>query len=127
MLSLAAAGSCFPSTFEESRFPGRPAFPWPVCYKKADRARFGRLEMKRIVIFAVAAIALSACANPEMAQYASNQCQAVGVTEKDPNYAACTKAMLMLKREDQLRWAYQKMKPMVPYDRMIPHADVNIY
>jgi len=83
--------------------------------------------MRRFVIVSLAALALSGCAGQQYTEEASAQCQAVGITEKDPQYATCAKAMTLIKREDALRTAYKKMLPAVPYDRMTPHADINIY
>ncbi len=63
--------------------------------------------MGRIIIVIVAAIGVCGCAADRelLRQEAINQCQAVGITEKDPQFATCLQAMTLTQREDELKWA----------------------
>ncbi len=85
--------------------------------------------MGRIIIVIVAAIGVCGCAADRelLRQEAINQCQAVGITEKDPQFATCMQAMILTQREDQLTWAYHSMLNLTPSDRNTRHQDIQVY
>jgi len=60
-------------------------------------------------------------------QAASNQCQAVGITERDPQFSTCMQAMILTQREGELKWAYHSMLNLTPSDRMTRHQDIQVY
>ena len=81
--------------------------------------------MRTIVILASAGLALCGCAtDPSVQRQASANCQAVGISEKDPQFATCTKAYSRQHLEDRLSDTYREAIRAVPDDRRIPHQDV---
>ena len=85
--------------------------------------------MGRFIIVIVAATGVCGCAADQelLRQEASNQCQAVGITEKDRQFATCMQAKTLTQREDQLRWAYHSMLNLSPSDRMTRQQDIQVY
>jgi len=85
--------------------------------------------MRKSIAFAVTAFALCGCAtsNAVDQQAALAGCQAVGISERDPQFATCMQAQIQGRREDQIERAYKGAKNIIPYERMTPHADVQIY
>ena len=54
--------------------------------------------MRKIVILASAACALCACQTPESLQrQAAANCEAVGITQKDPQFKTCSAAWMCLR------------------------------
>ncbi len=81
--------------------------------------------MRTIIVVASIGMALSACAaDPSVMRQAALNCQAVGITEKDPQFATCTKAFSQQHIEDRLAQTYHDALNAVPNDRRIAHMDV---
>ena len=85
--------------------------------------------MVKILCVATACVALCGCAagNAVDQQVATANCQAVGISQQDPQFATCMQAQIQGRREGQIERAYQGAKNIIPYERMTPHADVQIY
>jgi hypothetical protein len=85
--------------------------------------------MRNFVLLVSASLALCACANSSAVdqQVALANCQAVGISEMDPQFATCMRAQIQGRREGQIERAYQGAKNIVPNEHMTPHADVQIY
>jgi len=82
--------------------------------------------MRKFIAFALTALALGGCANTYGVdqQVALANCQAVGISEKDPQFATCMQAQIRGRREMQLEQAYENAKNFVPNEMMTRHADV---
>jgi len=74
---------------------------------------------------AMASLALCGCASSYAVdqQYALASCQAVGIGERDPQFATCMQAQIQGRREQQLENAYDNAKKLRPNERMTRHAD----
>ena len=85
--------------------------------------------MSKFLCVALACLALYGCAagNAVDQQLAAANCQAVGIGERDPQFATCMQAQIQGRREGQIERAYQGAKNIIPNERMTPHADVQIY
>ncbi len=81
--------------------------------------------MAKLLFAAMACLALYGCAS----SYAVDQwvalanCQGIGISEKDPQFATCMQAQIQGRREMQLEQAYENGKHIVPNERMTRHAD----
>jgi uncharacterized protein YecT (DUF1311 family) len=74
---------------------------------------------------ALAVGGLSGCATQDIAQrQAADNCQAVGIGEKDPQFAVCSQAFKRQYQEDQLNQNYRNLLNAVPNDRRVPHMEV---
>jgi hypothetical protein len=71
------------------------------------------------------ALALCGCATSAAVdrQAALASCQAVGINERDPQFATCLQAQIQGRREMHLEHAYEDAKHIVPNDMMSRHAD----
>jgi len=85
--------------------------------------------MSKRLCVALASLALCGCASSHAVdqQAALASCQAVGISERDPQFATCMQAQIQGRREGQIERAYQGAKNIVPNERMTPHSDVQIY
>ena len=78
--------------------------------------------MRGIFIVALACVALCGCAtDPSVYRQASLNCQAVGIGEKDPQFATCTHAYRRSYMEDRLENSFHDALNAVPEDRRIQH------
>jgi hypothetical protein len=78
--------------------------------------------MGRLVLAGFAALALGSCASTEAVQrQAALNCQAVGITERDPQFSTCTQAFRRTYLEDRLDQTYHDAANPTPTDRRIPH------
>jgi hypothetical protein len=81
----------------------------------------------RKLVLASAFFALSGCAtDPSVYRQANLDCQAVGITEKDPQFATCSEAYSRQRLENRLERSYRDALRRVPdeAERRIPHQDV---
>lgn len=85
--------------------------------------------MRKFIALAVIVLPLCACASSHAVdqQAALASCQAVGISERDPQFATCMQAQILGRRESQIERAYKGAKNIIPNERMTPHADVQIY
>ena len=85
--------------------------------------------MRKSIALLLASFALCGCASSNAVdeRVALAGCQAVGISEKDPQFATCMQAQIQGRREDRLERAYKGAKNIIPNERMTPHADVQIY
>jgi hypothetical protein len=85
--------------------------------------------MRKSIAFLLASSALCGCvsSNAVDQQVALASCQAVGISEKDPQFATCMQAQIQGRREDRIEQAYKGAKNIIPNEHMTPHADVQIY
>ncbi|HXJ02470.1 MAG TPA: hypothetical protein VNH44_14700 [Micropepsaceae bacterium] len=82
----------------------------------------------RAFLLAAAGLALLACAvDPSVYAQANLDCQAVGITEKDPQFAVCSEAYSRRHLEDQIAKSYHGATQRVPTDveRRMPHQDAD--
>jgi len=81
--------------------------------------------MRNMIIMACAGLALSACAadSGRVERIATANCNAVGITEKDPQYAACRKAYGQQYIEDRLTHDYHDARSAFR-DPKLAHTDV---
>ena len=71
--------------------------------------------MRALIIVASATLALCGCATPEGVQRQSlSNCQAVGITEKDPQFATCMKAFRLQNQQDRLEQSYHDALTVMP-------------
>jgi uncharacterized protein YecT (DUF1311 family) len=81
--------------------------------------------VRKIMMAVLAVLGLSGCATQEIVQrQAADNCQAVGISEKDPQFATCSQAFKRQYQEDQLNQNYRNLLNAVPNDRRIPHMDI---
>ena len=78
--------------------------------------------MRWLVIHGPCALGLMACASPEANQVAQNQCAAIGITPRDPDFATCMQAYRQLRREGALETNYRNAINAVPDDRRNGHS-----
>jgi hypothetical protein len=64
--------------------------------------------MRKILIAAVAAAALAACANEGMREAAVRQCESVGITQKDPQFDLCTRSYTLQANQGNLETSYRR-------------------
>jgi hypothetical protein len=82
----------------------------------------------RLTVLVLAAIGVSGCADQAFERQAVlRQCESVGITANDPEFAVCTKAMIQQHREDAIMRVYHNMAPLTPLDPVQKHQDVQIY
>jgi hypothetical protein len=62
--------------------------------------------MRRILVVAIAAAALTACATEGMRQAAVRQCESVGITQKDPQFDLCTRSYTLQANQNNLEASY---------------------
>ena len=82
--------------------------------------------MRGIFIVALAGLALCGCAtDPSVYRQASLNCQAVGIGEKDPQFATCSEVYARQHLEGRLTDSYQDTLTTVPFEaeRRLPHQD----
>ena len=81
--------------------------------------------MRNLIIVALAGAALSACAadNNRVERIAVANCNAVGITEKDPQFPACRKAYGQQYIEDRLTHDYHDARSAFR-DPKLAHTDV---
>ena len=78
--------------------------------------------MRKFLMAGFALLALCGCATPESVQrQAAANCQAVGISEKDPQFANCTYAYRRTYLEDRLDSSYHDALNAAPDDRRIRH------
>jgi len=78
--------------------------------------------MRKLVLAGFASLALASCATPEAVQrQAALNCQAVGITEKDPQFPTCTQAFRRTYLEDRLEQSYHDATNPTYTDRRIQH------
>ncbi len=65
--------------------------------------------MRKIVVLALAAIALAACAGDRDMQIAALRCQEVGITPSSVEYGLCTRAYTRQKHEATLEAQYLQL------------------
>jgi len=79
--------------------------------------------MRKFVIVGLALLALGACATPESVQrQAAANCQAVGISESDPQFATCAHAYTRAHLEDRLENSYHDALNAAPEDARIRHG-----
>jgi hypothetical protein len=64
--------------------------------------------MRHIVVVALAAAALTACATEGMRQAAMLQCESVGITRNDPQFDLCTRSYTLQANQDNLEVSYHR-------------------
>jgi len=75
------------------------------------------------MILASIACALCACQTPESVQrQAAANCQAVGITEKDPQFKTCSQAFSRQYLAGQLNTNYRNALNPTPDDRRLAHV-----
>ena len=82
--------------------------------------------MRKVLLVVLAGLALCACATDErVIREARADCQAVGITEKDPQFAVCTQAMSRQHLEDRIHDTYHAATqgPITDAERRTPHVD----
>jgi hypothetical protein len=79
--------------------------------------------MVKTMIAGFALLALCGCATPESVQLqASVNCQAVGISQSDPQFATCTHAYTRAHLEDRLENSYHDALNAAPEDSRIRHG-----
>jgi hypothetical protein len=82
--------------------------------------------MRTVMLLALAGLGLCACATDEsVIRVARANCQAVGITEKDPQFATCTQAISRQHLEDRIHDSYHgaTQGPITDAERRTPHVD----
>jgi hypothetical protein len=77
--------------------------------------------MRHIVIVAIAAAALTACATEGMREAAIRQCEFNGITRSDPQFDLCTRSYTLQANQANLETAYQQTLNPTYDDRRIAH------
>ena len=81
--------------------------------------------MRKFTIAGFALLTLCGCATPDSVQrQAANNCLAVGIGEKDPQFETCTHAYRRAYMEDRLETSFHDALNAVPQDRRIRHDDI---
>jgi hypothetical protein len=78
--------------------------------------------MRVFAALGLCTLALWGCASPETNQQAQNQCAAVGITPRDPDFGTCMQAYRQLRREDALNQNFHNTINATPDDRRMGHA-----
>jgi hypothetical protein len=84
------------------------------------------MGMRNVFIMVLSGLALCGCAtDPSVYRQASLNCQAVGIGERDPQFATCAQAYTRQHLDEQLSEGYQSVLRSVPFDaeRRIIHQD----
>jgi copper homeostasis protein CutC len=77
--------------------------------------------MRNILVIALAAAGLSACATEGQREAAALQCQSVGITQTDPQYDLCMRSYTLQSNQDTLEVTYHRaLNPT--YDRRMAHT-----
>jgi hypothetical protein len=83
--------------------------------------------MRTRIVMMMAGLGLCACATDESVYRQANlDCQAIGITEKDPQFAACASVYARQRLENRLDRSYRDAQKRVPneLDYRTPHQDV---
>ena len=64
--------------------------------------------MRHIVVVALAAAALTACATENQRLAAIRSCEAVGVTQSDPQFDLCMRSYTLQANQDNLEVSYHR-------------------
>ena len=64
--------------------------------------------MRHIVVVAIVAAALTACATEGMRQSAVRQCESVGITQNDPQFDVCTRSYTLQTNQNNLEVSYHR-------------------
>ena len=81
--------------------------------------------MRKFMMAGFAIFTVCGCAAPESVQrQAIANCQAVGISEKDPQFATCTHAYRRTYMEDRLETSFHDALNAVPEDRRIRHNEI---
>lgn len=79
--------------------------------------------MYKTMIIGFALLALGGCATPESVQrLAAANCQAVGISQNDPQFATCTQAYRRAHLENRLEDSYHDALNAAPEDGRIRHG-----
>ena len=78
--------------------------------------------MRKIFAVALAGTALCACASAGQKEAAILQCQAVGITQTDPQFNLCTRAYTLQANQDSLEVSYHQALNPTYDDRRTAHA-----
>jgi len=75
--------------------------------------------MRTLIVLSLAALAMCGCAADEQAnkQAAITRCEAVGITQKDPQFDTCAYAYGLQAKQDALEGAYVKQSNPFPDPR----------
>ena len=76
--------------------------------------------MRHALVLTIAVIGLCGCAGDSERLAADAQCQAVGISQRDPQYDTCMHAYTLQARQDSLETTYHRAANAVP-DRKLPH------
>ncbi len=82
--------------------------------------------MGKVIIVMFSGLALYGCAtDPSVYRQASLACQAVGISETEPQFATCSQVYARQHLEDRLTDSYHDALATVPFDaeRHLPHQD----
>jgi hypothetical protein len=77
--------------------------------------------MRHVVVVALAAAALAACATEGMRQAAIRQCESVGITRSDPQFDLCTRSYALQANQDNLEVTYHRALNPTYVDRRLAH------
>jgi hypothetical protein len=78
--------------------------------------------MRTMLAIALAGTALSGCASTGQKEAAILQCQAVGITQTDPQFDVCTRAYALQANQDSLEVSYHRALNHTYDSRRIGHA-----
>ena len=77
--------------------------------------------MKHLLVVAIAAAALAACATESQRQAAILQCQQVGISQNDPQFDLCTRSYTLQSNQDSLEVSYHRaLNPT--YEKRLAHG-----
>ena len=77
--------------------------------------------MRNILIVALAAAGLCACSTDSQREAAALQCQAVGITQTDPQFDLCTRSYTLQANQDSLEVSYHRaLNPT--YEKRLAHG-----
>jgi len=77
--------------------------------------------MRKTLLLTLALAGLCGCAaNDSQRLAAAAQCQAVGITERDPQYDTCMHAYTLQANQDSLETTYHRAANAFP-DKKLPH------
>ena len=62
--------------------------------------------MRQVLVIALAAAGLCACASDSMKEAAIRQCQTVGITQNDPEFDVCTRSYTLQANQNNLEASY---------------------
>jgi hypothetical protein len=78
--------------------------------------------MRNMLAIALAGTALCACASAGQKEAAILQCQAVGITQTDPQFNLCTRSYALQANQDALEVSYHRALNPTYDDRRLGHA-----